>query len=515
MNEQEFDARRTWAAIRRAKRAVLTVGIAGLACGTGLAVARPGPDQATALVLLPGVLSQTPGSTTPDVQTQVVLAQSTPVLAHALDETHVRMSTQTLGKHLQVTSSSPELIRVTVEARRGPQAERLANAVASSYVDYVTSTGTGSNSAGLASQASQLTTQLDSIHNEIARLSATLRSTSVSASTREQDTAALASLENERASLSLQIDALNSQIAQARLNTILAAGSVRVLQQAATYVDTGPTRMALFGGAGFVLGLVIGASGAILRAGRRRRLYSRAELAAAVGLPVVASIGVGHVRRVGDWQRLLERAPSPVDAWNVRRVLHLLEADAAGPSEVRAHVLSLDGDRAAGALAALLAADAARRGVPTVLSHGGSAVPNGFRAACATPYRPLRPPALTLVAPDADLPAARLTVVGLTVASSEPGGATVLRSGRALIGVTAGFATSDDLARLALAATDEGLELLGVIVVNPDDRDATIGEALRPRRPAPPAQLDTTWSAEPVAPDGEGPMLVDTPRRTP
>ena len=103
-----------------------------------------------------------------------------------------------------------------------------------------------------------------------------------------------------------------------------------------------------------------------------------------------------------------------------------------------------------------------------------------------------------LVPPDADLPPARLTVVGLTVAPPEPGEATILRHGRALIGVTAGFATSDDLARLALAATDGGLELLGVIVVNPDDRDATIGEAIGPRRPSRPATLDTTWSAEPV-----------------
>lgn len=498
MNEQDFDTRRTLAAIRRAKRMVIAVGIAGLACGVGLAVARPGPDQATAIVLLPGVLSQTPGSTTPDVQTQVVLAESTPVLTAALAQTHVPMSTQTLGKHLQVTSSSPELLRVTVQARTGAEAERLANAVAASYVDYVTSTGTGSDSAGLSSEVSQLTGQLDSLHNEMARLSATLRSTSLSPTTRAQDTAALATLENERASLSLQIDSLNSQIAQARLNTILSSGSVRVLQQAATYVDTAPIRLALLGGAGLVLGLVIGSGAAILRAGRRRRLYSRAELAAAVGLPVVASIGVGRVRRVGDWQRLLERAPAPVDAWNVRRVLRLLDVDAPDADEVRAHVLSLDGDRAAGGVASLLAADAARRGVPTVLAHAGSTVPGGFRAACATPYRPLRPASLTLVPPDADLPPARLTVVGLTVTPPEPGEATILRHGRALIGVTAGFATSDDLARLALAATDGGLELLGVIVVNPDDRDATIGEAIGPRRPSRPATLDTTWSAEPV-----------------
>ncbi len=202
MNEQDLDARRTWAAIRRAKRTVLAVGLAGLACGVGVALARPGPDQATAIVLLPGVLSQTPGSTTPDVQTQVVLAESTPVLADAIKQTQVRMSTQTLGKHLQVTSSSPELLRVTVQARRGARAERLANAVASSYVDYVTSTGTGSNSAGLTSQVDQLSAQLASLHAEMGRLSATLRSTSLSAATRVQDTAALATLENERASLS-------------------------------------------------------------------------------------------------------------------------------------------------------------------------------------------------------------------------------------------------------------------------------------------------------------------------
>lgn len=507
MNEQDLDVRRTAAAIRRAKRMVVALAVAGAAAGVGLAMARPGPDQATAIVLLPGVLTQAPGSTTPDVQTQVVLAESTPVLLAAIQHTHTSMSPATLRKHLKVTTSSPEVLSVMVQTRTGAQAERLANAIATSYVSYVTTSGTtgaGSSIAGLNTEVHQLTLQSNSAHSEVGRLEAALKGNSLTANARQQDAAAIASLENEQSSLNVQISSLNSQIGQARLNTILANGSVRVLQRAVTYVDTAPLRMALFGGGGLVIGLVAGVWWAILRAGRRRRLYRRADLAAAVGLPVVASLGVGRVRRTGDWHRLLERPPSSVDAWNLRRVLHLLDVD--GPdAKARAHVLTLDGDRAAAAVAALLAAAAARRGVPTALVYNGPKVPAALRAACATPNRAQRPPTLTVAQPGADAtPPARLTVVGLTVAPRDAGEASALQPGRAFIGVTAGYATSDDVARLALAASDGGLEPVGLIVVNPDDRDATIGEAPLPREPGQPAPLGKARPTEPIlAVDGE------------
>ena len=56
-----------------------------------------------------------------------------------------------------------------------------------------------------------------------------------------------------------------------------------------------------------------------------------------------------------------------------------------------------------------------------------------------------------------------------------------------VLSVSPNFLTADELAQLALAATDHGSTLKGVVVVNPDPADTTTGrwndEVVRPLSP--------------------------------
>ncbi len=93
---------------------------------------------------------------------------------------------------------------------------------------------------------------------------------------------------------------------------------------------------------------------------------------------------------------------------------------------------------------------------------------------------PVPPPEalLNFVKPDptdSSTPQSQLTITVVAVDRRRPhfemsGGVLTL------VALSAAVATSDDLARLALAATDAGTTLDGIIVVNPDAHDYSTGD---------------------------------------
>jgi hypothetical protein len=70
---------------------------------------------------------------------------------------------------------------------------------------------------------------------------------------------------------------------------------------------------------------------------------------------------------------------------------------------------------------------------------------------------------------------AALTVVVAVVDSGGPRIPKTLRTGTTLLGVSAGVATADQLARLAASAAADGREITGILVADPDSADATTG----------------------------------------
>ena len=135
MSEQVLDLRRSVHIIRRHK---IIVGVAtglGLLLGAAFTVLHPPLLTSKALVVLPP-------SATRFVGTQVVIADSDPVLAEAAARVNPPVSLTAIRDRVQVASLTSGIISISAEGRTVAETENTANAVANSYVAYVGSRNT-------------------------------------------------------------------------------------------------------------------------------------------------------------------------------------------------------------------------------------------------------------------------------------------------------------------------------------------------------------------------------------
>jgi capsular polysaccharide biosynthesis protein len=131
MSDQALDLRRSMRLVWRHKVIFLLFVALGALAGAGYTVRYPPMLSAEATVLLPPTL-KAPSS-------QVFIAGSDRVLEGALPRFKPTMSLTALRNRIHVQSTSPNVIAITAEAKTPAQAEDIANAVADSYVDLLTS----------------------------------------------------------------------------------------------------------------------------------------------------------------------------------------------------------------------------------------------------------------------------------------------------------------------------------------------------------------------------------------
>ncbi len=408
MSEQALDLRRSAQIVRRHWIAVVVVAVLGLLAGAGYTVLKPPMLASSALVVVP--------PSTRDVPTQVVIVSSDPVLSGALPKVKPAMSLQDLRNKVQVKILTSNIISITAQGKTAAQAEGTANAVAGSYVAYI-------------SNAS----------NAVGKVQARLLEPAMNATGR---------------SLSVEL--------------------------------------IINGGIGTLLGALIGAIGTLAVSRRDPQLRERDQIAAAIGVPVLASIPVHHPADAGHWATLLEDyEPSVVHAWQLRNALRYLGQADVLPAHVSngngngisVAVLSLSSDRGALALGPQLAVFAASLGIPTALVVGPQQDANAtaaLRTACETPPSPRLSGSLRLaVADDDDIgrrqPGAKLTVIIAVVDAREPRVADTMRADVAVIGVSAGAATAAQLASVAVSAATDGRQIDGILVADPEPTDRTTG----------------------------------------
>ncbi len=431
MSEQALDLKRSAQIVRRHKIVVGIFAALGLLAGVGFTLHRPPMLSSEALVdvVLPpaeqGVAAQNgSASINPVLATQTVIAGSDPVLARALRTADPSMSLQTLQSRVLVTNvASTDILSVRAEGKTAAEAERTANGVASSYVAIVTS----------------------------------------------------------RYSPGGQVQA-------------------RVLEPANS--ATGPSlssRLPITGGLGVLLGALVGAIAVLAFNRGDRRLRKRDEIADSIGVPVLASIRVAHPSGAAGWTKLMtDYEPGAVDAWRLRKALqHLGLADvnlngSQPGSGSSLEVLSFGFDSGALALGPQLAVFAASRGIPTALVVGPQQDVNAtatLRAACAVPPAPSRQSTqLQVIVRDHDSgtrpPDAVLTVVVAVVDGQNPQVADTTRTTATVLGVSAGTATAEQVARVAASAAAAGRDITGILVADPDPEDHTTGRLPQLARPA-------------------------------
>jgi capsular polysaccharide biosynthesis protein len=268
-----------------------------------------------------------------------------------------------------------------------------------------------------------------------------------------------------------------------------------LLDSASTATRTSLTaRLLLYGGLGAILAGLIGSIIAVSIDRADQKLWERDAIADAIGVPVLASVPVAHPSSAAGWRKLLEGYdPGVVQGWVLRKALHHLDLiDVRGGRGASLTVLSLSSDPGAVALGPQLAVFAASLGIPTVLVIGPRPDMNATATLCAactvTPVVSSGSGQLhiTVGDDDADSPrGAALTIVVAVVDDQVPQITQVMRTTATVLGVSAGVASAEQLARVAVSATSDGRDIGGIIVADPDSADHTTGRLPEQSRPVP------------------------------
>ena len=300
-----------------------------------------------------------------------------------------------------------------------------------------------------------------------------------------------------------QVEATANAVANGFVEYISLSGAAGalVLQPASTATGRSlAASLVIYGGIGILLGAALGVIGTLAVTRRDRRLRQRDEIADSIGIPVLASIPVGHPSDAAAWVKLLtEYEPPAGGARCLRRALDCLGVGVSGPADsalgegTTLAVLSLRSDPVALALGPQLAVFAASLGIRTHLVIGPQQEPDAtatLRAACTgiVPVKHLR---VTVRDEDnvPDQPPVALTILPSVVDQQTLRVADRMRETVAVLGVSAGAASADELARAVVSATDHGRRIAGILVADPDSADHTTGRipqltrATAPRAP--------------------------------
>ena len=427
MSEQALDLRRSGQMVRRHKALIGVVAVLGLLAGATLALLNRPAFTSTALIVLPGAPQTVQATTGPGtstfMETQTVVAGSDPVLQGALGNITPSVSLQMLRREVQASAQSSNILAISAEGATAAQAERIANAIARSYISYVTSP-----------------------HSLLGRVSANMLQPASSAT-----------------------------------------GTSRV------------KKLIIYGLIGAVAGVLIGVIAALAISRGERKLRERDEIANCIGAPVLASFPVARPTNPTGWTELLAGYdPGAVDALHLRQALQQLGIAGLSPDYGSERggsslaILSLSSDPGAAAIGPQLAVFAASLGIPTTLLIGpqqDATVTASLRIASSVPppssskrSRYLR--VAVADGPDEGSPGAALTVVVAVVDAHRPQAADIMPTTSTVLGVSAGGATGEQLARAAASAAAEGREIIGVFVANPEPTDRTTGRLPQLARPA-------------------------------
>jgi hypothetical protein len=254
---------------------------------------------------------------------------------------------------------------------------------------------------------------------------------------------------------------------------------------------------------------VIGIIVALAARRNDRTLRERDQIANSIGVPVLASLPAEHPSDPPGWAKLLDGyQPDIVDAWHLRKALQYLGVSGLNPADGNGHghgnvigiggaasltVISLSSDQAALALGPQLAVFAASLDIPTTLVIGPQGDVNAaaaLRTACAAPpaASSRRPGKLRVtVAEDGEFdgrPRGRLTIVVTVLDSTTPKMPDTMRTAAAVLAVSAGGATAEQLARAAVCAAADGRDVVGILVADPEKTDRSTGRIPRLVQPA-------------------------------
>ncbi len=517
MDEQDLSLRDSLRVVLRRRRIVAALLLVGLLLGIGYAVAVPGLASAKTLVLLPTAPLTTSGTPARDIATELKIVTSSGILNPAAASAGVKLPFTTLQNRVSASAVTDDVVQIVANAPDSEHAQNLANAVAKQFVN-----NNSAQSSLLESGAEQqASTELGLLNQEIATANALLKRAEASNNQSE-----VAQLTVNLGTLGQDQKLASNELLQLEADRSTPGSGAEILQAATYAVKPSVFRIPELGLIGLAGGLLVGICAAFAMGRRDRRLRQRDGIAKAAGAPVLASLTAVRHTKSGDLVELLDEfQPSVSDKANLRTLLdeldvHRLSARTEQPSQNGAtqvvaggtngssaqtgssvnsgamdlSALVLAGDEKAVAAITKLPAFAASLGIPVALVVDGSNASTQRLAIACAARDPLdvgapRPNLLTY----ASVPSKGPEGVSLTVtvevvdpvtldvsdvpsAPSAPG-----RRQGAILVVSSGFATPEDLQVVALASEHRGQPLVGVVVADPERTDQTSGQQA-PRR---------------------------------
>ncbi len=516
MNDQVTDLRSTVATLRRRSRLLAATAAVGLAAGVTYVMVQPPPLTSTTLVLLPTpALAESSGS---DVATQVRIALSATTLEEAGKKVAPALPARSVEKMIEVSAPTNQLIEINATSTDAAQAQTLSQAVADSYIAYVSDTAREVTSAALADlrqRKDDLEAQISQLQDEMARTTERQQEVDPDSEAGAREAQLLAGLRIEQADLSLQLDKVEDKIATSAPVGPTASAGTSVIQAATA--ATGPStalRLLIWAPLGAVICTILAIIVLLSSARHDPRVRLRDEIADAVGSPVLAAVRSRPQRSVAGWSTLLETyEATPVESWAFRQVLRgLVPSDRKAEHRVAGKVdhpqsltvVSLSGDGRGVAIGPQLAAFASSLGIATRLvtavGHDRTAA---LWAACAA-ERALPPRPGLYVGDVPDEVTIELTITLVVVDRRQPDLSGAPATAATVLSVAAATATEQELARVAVAVDDAGRRIDGIVVADPDRTDWTSGRLTldeRSRRVALPVRLTGVGSSDTTAGD--------------
>jgi capsular polysaccharide biosynthesis protein len=445
-----FDLQGLVVAVRRRRRLWSAMALLGLLAGAALAVLMPPPPSAVVKVLVAHKEDQ-PNDTGTLMRTDVQLLATTRIAGKALQALKSSEKPEDFMKKYRGTGLTNNLLQIDVTGDSDADAVARADALAHVFIaDHV---GRMLNTAKAESQA--LLDQRDRMQNELAQVNE-----SIGAQPAGGDPKASASLESlfaRRAALNSRIADFDQRAADARTGTPDVVAGTQIVDAARAVRHSLPKTVVTDAVIGLVLGLVLGLGLAAVGTVVADRPVLRRDIAANLGASVIAELPLRSGR---PWRRRRTRKAR-------ERLTTTLARTVRGSGEP-VSLLELGCAHSASAIALAVGGVLAADG-PTVIIDG---LP-GEQLAKRRPQ------------------SGDLTVVGgeraadvssqerrLGVGSVAPGTAwTDLQylGTQTVLVVRAGRGSAAWLHTVARQLADQGIPVLGVVLIDPDPRDRTDG----------------------------------------
>ncbi|GAA4325633.1 Wzz/FepE/Etk N-terminal domain-containing protein [Streptomyces venetus] len=454
-------------AVRRRRRLWCSLALLGLLIGAAVAVLLPPPPTAVTKVLVAHKEDQ-PNDTGTLIRTDVALLQTTRIAGQALRLLKSPQSPADFMRDYRGTGLTNNLLQIDVtgasDAEAVARAEALADAFVADHVRRMRETA--------KAEAEALLEQRDRMRKELADVNEAIGAGPTQSG--PKGSASTESLFARRAELTSRIGDFDQRAEEARMGAPQLVAGTQIVDAPRAVRHSLPRAAATNAVIGLVLGLVLGLSVAAVGAVVADRPVLRRDIAANLGASVIAELPRAPRRPAGLWQRRRTRAARERLTASLARTVR----DSAEPVSL----LELGCARSTSVIALNVARELAAEG-PVVVVDG---LPGPQLAG----HRP-KPGDPTVVsgAPAADVPRQGHR---LGVGSVAPGTAwTDLEylGTRAVLVVRAGHGSAAWLHTVARQLADQHIQVIGVVLIDPDPRDRTDG---------------TLWDGQHIALRGHG-----------